>query len=213
MTSTFSTSGSLMYFYTIKTLFIGQKHHTLLTFRGLIVTISLSLLLQMVIRCKSVCSLWCSCVILYLFPDMANLQILSVKFNSIRSLEDYLIPAFSRLIKLDLRENPLMDRPPHWKVINHQQKINTDTVCFKYVLLILLLLFSVTYVKSPLFTYRDWISYCWVKCDLLKKQIHMRNWNWTPSCIKYFCQWNIWNNENTIYSITFLCDNKEVSHY
>lgn len=59
---------------------------------------------------------------------MANLQILSVKFNSIRSLEDYLIPGFSRLIKLDLRENPLMDRPPHWKVINHQ--INRDTVLF-----------------------------------------------------------------------------------
>lgn len=108
---------------------------------------------------------------------MANLQILSVKFNSIRSLEDYLIPGFSRLIKLDLRENPLMDRPPHWKVINHQQKINRDTLCFKYMhfyLLILLLLFSVTYVKSTLFTYRDWISYCWEKCDLLKKQFNMR---------------------------------------
>lgn len=50
---------------------------------------------------------------------MANLQTLSVKFNSIRSLEDYLIPGFSRLIKLDIRENPLMDRPPHWKVTNH----------------------------------------------------------------------------------------------
>uniref|UniRef100_A0A672NFW3 Plant intracellular Ras-group-related LRR protein 3-like n=1 Tax=Sinocyclocheilus grahami TaxID=75366 RepID=A0A672NFW3_SINGR len=72
--------------------------------------------------------------------DMANLQILSVKFNSIRSLEDYLIPGFSRLIKLDLRENPFMDRPPHWKVINQ-----TATQVFKYTtLMILPLLFSVT---------------------------------------------------------------------
>lgn len=68
--------------------------------------------------------------IIPIYPDMANLQLLSVKFNSIRSLEDYLIPGFSRLIKLDLRENPLMDRPTHWKVINHQQKINRDTVLF-----------------------------------------------------------------------------------
>lgn len=152
---------------------------------------------------------------------MANLQILSVKFNSIRSLEDYLIPAFSRLIKLDLRENPLMDRPPHWKVINHQQKINTDTVCFKYVLLILLLLFSVTHIKSPLFTYRDWISYCWEKCDLLKKQIHMRyaeTENEHPVALNTFVSETYETTRSgfirgTIYSITFLCDNKEVSHY
>uniref|UniRef100_A0A671PRM4 Leucine-rich repeat protein SHOC-2 n=1 Tax=Sinocyclocheilus anshuiensis TaxID=1608454 RepID=A0A671PRM4_9TELE len=74
--------------------------------------------------------------------DVNHLQslILSVKFNSIRSLEDYLIPGFSRLIKLDLRENPFMDRPPHWKVINQ-----TATQVFKYItLMILPLLFSVT---------------------------------------------------------------------
>ncbi|XP_062326927.1 leucine-rich repeat protein SHOC-2 isoform X2 [Osmerus eperlanus] len=47
--------------------------------------------------------------------DMSNLQIMSMKFNDVTSLEDDIIIGFSKLTKLDLRETLLEDRPPHWK--------------------------------------------------------------------------------------------------
>ena len=53
-----------------------------------------------------------------IFTDMSNLQIMSMKFNAVTSLEDDIIIGFSKLTKLDLRESLLEDRPPHWKVIN-----------------------------------------------------------------------------------------------
>ncbi|KAI4889928.1 hypothetical protein NFI96_025504 [Prochilodus magdalenae] len=50
-----------------------------------------------------------------MMQEIQSLQVLLMAFNSITSLEDDLILGFSRLIKLDLRQNPLKERPHHWK--------------------------------------------------------------------------------------------------
>lgn len=57
-----------------------------------------------------------------LYPSsMTSLQVLSMKFNSLTSLEDDLVLGFTNLNKLDLRENPLEHRPHHWKVKKYKK--------------------------------------------------------------------------------------------
>ncbi|KAK6294645.1 hypothetical protein J4Q44_G00354750 [Coregonus suidteri] len=50
--------------------------------------------------------------------DMTSLQVMSMKFNDITSLENDLILGFTGMTKLELRENPLRHKPHHWKGLN-----------------------------------------------------------------------------------------------